>query len=80
MSDFKSDIADVDDVFNTISVRNDWPAALAAWQRIRQRLTPDREEMGWAIHDAVNRVGSDPISIEAALIAADAAIAAIGGG
>jgi hypothetical protein len=48
------------------------------WQRLKPRLTPDREEMGRAIHDAVNRVDSDPVSIEAALIAADAAIAAMG--
>ncbi|WP_353189088.1 hypothetical protein [Pseudomonas sp.] len=73
-SDLQRDIERIDAIFEAYGLRLN----AEAWQRIRQRLTPDREEMGWAIHDAVNRLGSDPISIEAALIAADAAIAAMG--
>ncbi len=52
----------------------------AAWQRIRQRLTPDRERVAIAIMDALNDHGweTDRHDRPALLQAADAAIDAMG--
>ena len=74
MSDLQSDIADVDNVFDNISVRYGWPAALEAWQRLKPRLTPDRDMLIEVMRD------SGYVTHRQAIELADAAIAAMGEG
>lgn len=53
------------------------PKDVAAWQRIRARLTPDRERVAMAISRAVTANFDDLPWVEVRLIAADAAIEAM---
>ena len=52
MSDLQRDIEQVEWVMSEHTDDEPW----AAWQRIRARLTPDRERVAMAIHD-VNTTG-----------------------
>ena len=73
MSDLQRDIAEVDFLvaeFAGIEI-------IAAWQRIRARLTPDRERVARAIRDDVNTTGLRGEDFWLAL--ADAAIKAMEG-
>lgn len=78
MSDLQRDTEVVDSL-----IRGVWgaePYELDAWQRLKPRLTPDRERVAIAIMDALNDHGweTDKHDRPALLQAADAAIDAMG--
>jgi hypothetical protein len=77
VSDLQRDIAEID---RLVADGDVWGIEREAWQRIKARLTPDRERVAIAIMDALNDHGweTDKHDRPALLQAADAAIDAMG--
>ena len=74
MNDIQRDIERIDAIAATM-----FEGDREAWQRIRARLTPDREMVFAAITETLIRFGHDDATmLQDCIFAADAAIAAMG--
>ena len=69
---------DIDEISRFVS-QCGWQSEREAWQRLKPRLTPDRERVFAAITETLIRFGHDDATmLQDCIFAADAAIAAMG--